>query len=426
MRRVFPTVLVAALSLAGSLVATFFLYRAAESALDRVLEERLRAAGESAALLIGALSPKSVDLRAVANVNGLDGAYLLDPSLAILADASGPAGRRADLLRVDADRVRRAFEGDSSVGPGYSLGDLLVTTGYFPVRRQDGSVAAVLGFEAGRSFALVRQELARARSAAVALALIGALALAFVAARWTALERMRRQQAEQAARGEAIARMGAMVAHEIRNPLSVIRALVDTVREPPASAPERQRALLEEILVEVDRLRRLTEDFLFLGTPERSLVRAPVDLSEVLLGAVRNVEAAFRGVRVRCDLGTLPPLSVDANRLHQVFANLLANAAQAAPDSEIELRSQLCSGWASVRIHDCGPGLTAAARERLFDAFHTTREGGTGLGLAVSRMIVHRHGGELSVVDEARPGATFEVRLPLATAEEGAAWPTSS
>ncbi|GAC1595573.1 MAG: hypothetical protein NVS4B10_04060 [Myxococcales bacterium] len=330
MSRALTTVLAAALGLMGSLVASLFLFHAAQEALDRVLDERLRGAGESAALLLGSPGATPEHLRALMKTNALDAAYLLDRSLNTVADASGRDGQPADVLRVDSDRVQRAFEGGSTVGPGYSLGDLTVTTGYFPVRGEGGKVATVLTFEAGQAFAAARRDLSRARTATVVLSVFAALALGILAARWTALECLRRVEAEQAARGESIARMGAMVAHEIRNPLGILRASAELMRERAGgSMPAWQGEQLDEMLVEMERMRRLTEDFLWLGAPERPLANASVDLGAVLVEAARGAEATFRSLRVDCQLPPLPAVRGDPHRLRQVFANLLANAAQA-------------------------------------------------------------------------------------------------
>jgi signal transduction histidine kinase len=415
MSRALAPLLAGALGLAGSLAATLFLFHAAEGALDRVFDERLRGAGESAALLLAGGVPGPDRLRALMRVNALDGASLLDRSLMVIADAGGRSGQRADLLRIDADKVQQAFAGAASVGPGYSLGELAVSAGYFPVRATDGSVASVLVFEAGQSFLAARRDLSRARIAAILLSLLSALALGVVAARWSAAERVRQRAAEQAARGESIARMAAMVAHEVRNPLSVIRGTVELMRERAgAELPAWQQKGLEDLLDEVQRMARLTDDFLSLGTPDRPLAAAPIDLAGVLGEAARAAEASFREVRVLCRFSPLPPVAGDPGRLRQVFANLLANAGQAQERGEIELSAETAGGAARVRVHDSGPGIPQAVRERLFDPFVTTKAGGTGLGLAVAQMIVERHGGTLALVDDGRPGTTFEVRLPLA------------
>jgi signal transduction histidine kinase len=417
MSRALAPLLAAAIGLAGSVAATLFLFRAGEAALNGVLDERLRGAGESAALGLGGNRTAVDRLQALQKANALDGASLVDRSVTVIADSSGGAGHRADLLRIDADRVQQAFRGAASVGHGYSLGKLDVTTGYFPVRSADGSVDSVLVFEAGQSFLATRADLTRARGAAILLSLLSALALGVVAARWGAAERVRQKAAEQAARGESIATMAAMVAHEIRNPLGVIRGTVELMREEAGSGlAARHGERLEDLLGEVERMRRLTEDFLSLGKPDAPLATARLDLGEVLTEAARAAEATFRQVQVRCRVAARTSVVGDPGRLRQVFANLLANAGQAQERGEIELTSDAGNGFAQVRVHDSGPGLPQIVRERLFDPFVTTKPGGTGLGLAVARMLVERHGGTLAFVDDGRPGTTFEVRLPLAGA----------
>jgi signal transduction histidine kinase len=399
------------LALAGALGATLFLHRAASSALDRVLEERLRGAGETAARLVAGRPPDPATLRALMAANELEGAYVLDPALTVLADATGPAGDRVDLLRVDPARVAAAAEGRSSVALSYAVGDHPIATGYFPVPGADGRPAAVLALEAGHAFLGSRAALRRALWVGVGVSLLGALALGALALRWLRLEARRRRDAERAARGDALARMGAMVAHELRNPLGVIRGAVELVQARSAAAlGERDREALSDVLGEVERLRRLTEDFLDLAREPR-LSSARVDLSATAAEAARGIAAAHPALAVSVEV---PPLAVegDAVRLRQVFANLLLNAAQAGARSVV-LRGVADGASAVVEVHDDGPGVAPALRERLFDAFATGRPDGTGLGLAVSRRIAERHGGELRHVAGGR-GATFLLRLPLA------------
>lgn len=415
--RAFAPLAAGFLGLAGSLGATFFLYHAAARSLDRVLEERLRGAGETAAELLASIPPSAGALRGVMVASGLEGAYLLDPSLRVLADATGPAGSAVDLLRVDETRVRRAFAGEESVAFGWALGELHVATAYFPVRDPSSVVRSVLALEAGRSFASGRWGLRRALWGGVGLSLLGALALGVVALRWSRGEEQRRHAAERAARGEALVRMAAMAAHEVRNPLGVIRGAVELVRERAgAGLAARDREALGDILGEVERLRRLTEDLLDVGR-EPELVVASFDLAKVAAGAARALEQSHPGVAVHAGL---PPMAVDGDRgrLHQVLANLLLNAAQAGA-RRIELSGHAADGFARVVVHDDGPGVDPAMRGRLFEPFATGRAGGKGLGLAFARRCVERHGGCLALLDDGRAGATFELRLPLGPGQGG-------
>jgi signal transduction histidine kinase len=403
--------LAALVGLAGSLLATLFLYRAAAGAIDRVLEERLRGAGETAAGMLSRIDPSAAELAAIMDANGLEGAYVVSPSLVVLADARGRAGRRADLLRTDAARVSRAVQGEATIAFAYALGGQSVATGYFPVRGPDGAVRAVLALEAGQAFAGAQRGLRRALGVAVALSLVGALALALVARRWARAELERRHAAERAVRGDALARMGAMVAHEIRNPLGVIRGSVELVRARSGAAlSARDGEALEDVLGETDRLRRLTDDFLDLARDPASTAE-PSDVATVAADAARAVAATHPGLATHVE-GAARALA-DPGRLRQVLSNLLLNAAQAgARNAWVRVDSR--DGQARLVVRDDGPGVPEDLRPRLFEPFATGRAEGTGLGLALSRRIVERQGGALLLRHERGAGAVFEVRLPLA------------
>jgi signal transduction histidine kinase len=404
----------ATLGLVGALAATLALYRAGSAALEQSLDARLRGAGESAALLLGDTPTTPERLEALMRANALDGVYVVDRKLAVPADATGPARRRVDLLRTDPAGVESALAGETWVRPGYSLGELQVTVGYFPVRGAGGQVDSVLVLEAGQAFSSVRDALRRALWGGVALSAVGALALALVAARWLRDERARREAAARAARGEALTKMAAMAAHEIRNPLGVIRGTVELMRERSGlKLSERDKEALEDVLGEVERLRRLTEDLLDLSA-DRPLAAQRLSLSEVLEEAARGTEAAFPAVKVRRSFPELPPVEGDAGRLRQVFANLLQNAAQAQGEGEVRLAAESDGSAVRVRVEDDGPGVAPEVRERLFDLFVTGKANGTGLGLALCRRLVERHGGTVALVPEQRKGSTFEVRLPAA------------
>jgi signal transduction histidine kinase len=419
MSRALAPIAAALLGLAGSLGATLALHRVASAALDRVLEERLRGVGETSVrfLVDGRDAPGR--LRAVMEANRLEGAYLVTPALQIAADATGPAGGEADLLRVDAARVERAFRGEITVAPGYDVGGVRIESAYFPVRGADGGVDRVLGLEAGEAFTSARRDLGRAFAVAVALSAVGAAALAVAAARWTAAERQRRAAAARAARGDAVAGMAAVVAHEIRNPLGIIQGSVDLLRERAGGALDpRAQARLDDVLGEVERLRRLTHDFLELAA-EPPLGEGRFDVREVAEEAARGSAALHPALEVRVAAEAPLPVRGDAGRMRQVLANLLANASQAG-SRHVEIRCERASEAVRIEIADDGPGVDRALASRLFEPFATGREGGTGLGLALSRRIVERHGGTLSLVSGTPPGATFEILLP--SAEEAGAW----
>lgn len=400
------------LGLAGSLGATLHLHRRATEALEHSQQERLRGAGETAASFLGTVPPSRAELAAVMRANGLEGALLLSPSREILADATGPAGGQADLLRVDAGRAAVAAAGNPSVAFSYAVGDQPVATGYFPVRGAGGEVRAVLALEAGQAFSADWRDLHQALWVGVALSALAAAALAAAALQWVRSEGKRQEAAARAARGETLSRMAAMVAHEIRNPVGVIRGAVELVQARGGAAlSPRDREALGDVLGEVERLRRITDDFLDLSR-EPALSLVPTDLAELAAEAARGLVRSHPGLEVRL---RVPPLRVEADpgRLRQLLANLLVNAAQAGARA-VELRGAAEGQRARLLVEDDGPGVAPALRARLFDPFATGRADGTGLGLAISRRIAERHGGALRLLDGAGPGAAFELTLPLA------------
>ncbi|HSP18469.1 MAG TPA: HAMP domain-containing sensor histidine kinase, partial [Myxococcaceae bacterium] len=170
------------------------------------------------------------------------------------------------------------------------------------------------------------------------------------------------------------------------------------------------------ILGEVSRLGTLTDDFLDLSS-DRPLAGRRLDLGSLLQDAGRAGRAAT-GIAI--DVSAAPGLHVrgDDGRLRQVLLNLVSNAARAGAQT-VRLQATADAGRVRVDVTDDGPGIPETIRPRLFEPFATTREDGNGLVLAVSRRIVERHGGTLSLLS-AGPGATFSIELPrLQIREEG-------
>jgi signal transduction histidine kinase len=376
-----------------------------------VLEERLHGAGETAAEILARGEPDAKLLRAIMVANGLEGAYVLSPDLRITADARGDVSSAPNLLRVDARRAARAFEGQPSVAFAYGLGEVRIATGYFPVRSADGSIRSVLGLEAGPSFASARARVRQALWVGVALSLVGALALGALARQWARGEEQRRRASERAARGDALARMAAMAAHEIRNPIGVIRGAVDLVQERAgARLSDDDREALSDVLGEVERLRRLTQDFIDLAR-EPTLLKAPTNLAQSGAEAAHALARSHPSLAVDLAVPHIL-LDADATRVRQVLVNLLTNAAQAGA-RRVVIRGDVLDGFARLVVEDDGPGVDPALRDRLFDPFATGRADGTGLGLAISRQIAERHGGALALVPSRAAGASFELRLPM-------------
>lgn len=426
-RRILVAVTAALLVLFGSLLPAWWLHRSARVALQSVLEERLAGAGETAALALSREQalPDAAWLRRLMETNGLEGAFLLDRSLAITVDATGAPRAHPNPLRVDLARAGRALAGERSLAPAYGVEGTAVWSAYFPVLGPNGAIEHVLAVEAGEAFIARQRELDRARLLAVLLSAAAAGALTLVGVRWLQAESLRRTLAVDAARGEAMSRMAAMVAHEIRNPLWVIRGTVELMQERnQARLTPEDRSALADVLGEVDRLRALTDDFLDLAG-DKALTLSSLDLGAALGAVARAFASAHPAVAVQVAADGPATVEGDARRLHQVFFNLLANAAQAGARS-IALRVEREGRDVQVSVEDDGPGIPADVRSRLFEPFVTTRTTGTGLGLALSHRIVDRHRGSLTCARTGPGGTTFVVRIPWAgPLPEEVAWPGS-
>ena len=223
----------------------------------------------------------------------------------------------------------------------------------------------------------------------------------------------------QLIRSEKLAMVGSLaagLAHEIGTPLNVISATAEYLLP---DAGEEARAQLRGIVAETERISRLVRDLLSFarGTPAgKTAVSVEGAVSRVL--ALLRITLERRRVQVAVELSPgLPPVRADPDGLHQVLLNLVVNSAQAVAEGGrigIAARSAELDGEGAValEVHDDGPGVPPALRERILDPFFTTRPEGTGLGLAVCARIVAEHGGDLRVGEGPLGGASFTVLLP--------------
>jgi two-component system sensor histidine kinase HydH len=148
---------------------------------------------------------------------------------------------------------------------------------------------------------------------------------------------------------------------------------------------------------------------------------ANIDLASEIDRGLRLARPELDPARVTVEVESESscPVRADAQRLQQVVLNLVLNAAQAMPGGgTLRVRTSRDGREARVVFQDTGPGLDPAVRERIFEPFVTTKEKGSGLGLAVARRIVEEHGGTISAGDAPGGGAAIEIRLPLAAGSD--------
>ncbi len=238
------------------------------------------------------------------------------------------------------------------------------------------------------------------------------------------IEMERRSAANEAL--AALGRLTAGLAHEIRNPLNAATLQLELLSRAAARLPEdrgigHRAAIVRE---EVQRLSRLLQDFLSLARP--SAMRRDRVTLEVLFDEVVQLQlplAERHGVALSTHVaGGLTAVRGDAPRLKQVLINLVGNALDALTGrggGHIELRAEPAErpGWVRLEVADDGPGLPQEEGERLFEPFVTTKEGGTGLGLALVRQVVEQHGGKVTLRPRPGGGAVARLTLPATTTE---------
>jgi signal transduction histidine kinase len=235
-------------------------------------------------------------------------------------------------------------------------------------------------------------------------------------------------RADRAERMAALGRLAAGLAHEIRNPLGGIAGSIQLLRENPALSDE-DRELCEIIQREAARLDDLVTNMMDL-VRQRKPEFTDVDAARI---ARDVVELAAKSGRGGSDVGVVyfgaesAIVRADAAQLKQLVWNLVRNAVQASSPGEEVAVSVVFSdtGEAVLSVTDSGPGIEPEARERLFDAFFTTRSHGTGVGLAVVKAIADEHGFAIDVESAEGRGATFRVHLGLQPPIEAEPAPSS-
>ncbi len=215
----------------------------------------------------------------------------------------------------------------------------------------------------------------------------------------------------------ALGQLATAIAHEVRNPLAVIRSATQTLAETTDASSEDIRRACSFVIEEIDRLSNVVTSLLAFARPPQLDPRA-VSVGDLFARArlLAGDELAARAVALRCEApADLPPLRADPDLLCQVLLGLLANAREAVgTGGEVTLAARAAAGEVEIDVADSGPGVPPAMRARIFEPFFTTRPRGTGLGLAVARQIVEAHGGRIAVGERPGGGARFTLRLPIA------------
>jgi DNA-binding NarL/FixJ family response regulator/signal transduction histidine kinase len=379
------------------------------------LREAVRLSGAAAGALL--VAREAEDRLSVLRTTGLP-----DPALPLFAEwrllGDGPVGeavRSGGIVHfADPDAMRSRDSRLADLLQAHTLGGLVI----LPIFGDGTPLGAlVLVAAGGRTISPGVDDILLSCAARCAPALDRAFAL----------EREQRALADARHATRLRDEVLGIVAHDLRNPVTAIATYAALLKADHVSAENRVAwaGTIEEV---VRSMNKLIQDLIDVCKIESGALGLDLDAAQPddLIGdalSLMEPVAAASGVQLRCEIGgPLPPILGDRDRILQVFSNLIHNAVKHTPrGAVVTIRGEALGSEVLFLVVDSGPGIPLEDRPRLFDRFwqaRQSRRGGAGLGLAIAKGIVDRHGGRIGVESSPRAGSTFFFTLPRAGSEE--------
>jgi len=416
---------------------------AAAGAAATILPEQLRAltAGDEGSLTYANVRRRLEAARARLAVRRV---VAVAPDLTARGDSAGALALGAPAYELYADQaeIARAAAGAPTASPLFVGHDGVPYKRAYAAVGEPGQVAGLVAVEGNADYPAVLAAFRRSMMVAGLGAALGVLLLtAWIARRISgpvtrlaeAAERLGRgdldapvpietrdeigvlaqtfeeTRAALKARDERMQMMLAGIAHEVRNPLGGLELYAGLLRDALGGQPERLEEV-RRIEREVGHLKTVVNEFLeFARRPAPHL--EAVEL-QPLCDEVRELTRATSTAEFAVDVPPALRVRADPGQLRRVLLNLARNAATAARNGRVQLAAREAGSRVHIEVRDDGPGVPAGLREQIFTPFFTTREKGTGLGLAFVREIVREHGGEVAVADAPGGGSVFSFELP--------------
>ena len=342
---------------------------------------------------------------------------LLDLSSRVLLRLHEPFGFERDLLTLDRAALTQALIGEPSYSPLYEKDRQYLRSGYAPVMDEDGGVLGAVAVEgASRAF----QPLEAIRTSLVGAAFMASVLIIFIGLGYVRTVTHLNRIEENLRHTDLLASVGqvaAGVAHEIRNPLAVLRGASMRLQKFENLSPAQRSELLAMIDEEVGRMGTVVQNFLDLSRRRPKEEPQLFELRPVLERSLDILRVELDRSHVAVEYAWEAPASLvvegDPLAMHHVFLNLALNARDVMPQGgSLKVKVQGKRGEVRIFFEDTGPGVPKAIRSKIFEPFFTTRATGTGLGLAFVDRLVTEHGGSVTVGNGPTGGALFEIRLP--------------
>jgi signal transduction histidine kinase len=449
-----PVLFAAAVMVILAAAATWTIWRL-ERSLERELGERLEAVATATAAVVDpgdllelqiegteglAYGRVLVELEVIRRVTQSADVFVVAPDGTVLFDLLNEAtvGDTSPQFLTERVAAAKALAGEHSSTRLYRAGEFLFKTGFAPVYSAGGEVIAVAGVEADADFLGILRETRQN----LLITLLPAIAAVFLlSALFVRLSLARQRLEREFARAENLAAVGelaATLAHEVRNPLGVIKRSAERLKRRYRGE---ESDLLEYITEECDRLAETVRRYLDFARPAPHGERFG-DIEEAARATVALLESECRERRINLNLDLREPgpwqVPLGTEELKQVLLNLTRNSLEAFALAEgarpegavpaagveerqrrIDITLESLRGKVRLRFADNGPGMERATLRRAREPFFTTRAKGSGLGLAIIDRLTREVGGQLQVKSAPGQGTTVDLWLPHATEKRG-------
>ncbi|WP_163103353.1 ATP-binding protein [Peribacillus alkalitolerans] len=210
-----------------------------------------------------------------------------------------------------------------------------------------------------------------------------------------------------------VSELAASIAHEVRNPLTVVKGFIQLIEKDENSS---NRQYMKLVLSELDRAESLISDYLNLAK-KTEIQKMPIDISD-LLRSIQSVMESYsniNGVRIQSSIEQKLYVLGDMGKLKQAFYNIMKNGIEAVQADQGMLAFKVYRGSSSVNVEitDNGIGMNEEELRKIGEPFYTNKESGTGLGVMVTKAIIHEHGGTMAYESTVGKGTTVKVSLPI-------------
>ncbi|MBN2543919.1 HAMP domain-containing histidine kinase [bacterium] len=348
--------------------------------------------------------------------------FILDTTGATLYsnDWSLTPGEPNPYLALDYSAFAIALSGISTTTKIYEFKNRFTKTAYAPILDEWQNVNGILGIEAGDEYFNILRAARKGMVAFLVVSLASVVLLLILMIITFAVLRRTERALLQTATLSTMGEMASMMAHEIRNPLAIMKLSAEELEENLDSGG---RELTGFILEEIQRLDGIIKGYMSFSSPQ-SEPRELMNLNKILEDAVSRIEPEFKNqnIAINLELGELQPVHVDTNSFKQAILNILLNARDAISGGGIinintSREKHNSVQYAVLRISDNGTGISKKDVKRIFEISYTSKPGGSGLGLYITKKIVDNHSGFIKI--ESRKGKGTDVILGFPEGDVG-------